>query len=136
MFGGINRFQQLVIPIITNTGRQQHFHQTIKYLMDTAVKVLQKLKTKALDIIDQTTRLLTPPTTSNKLHNTQFISGTIQVSKHPIDHIKEQTLQNDPIIKLKKNILVASQEQLQQVTKQTKQSLQKQIVKKDNKWEL
>lgn len=67
--------------------------------MDTAVKVLQKLKTKALDIIDQTTRLLTPPTTSNKLHNTQFISGTIQVSKHPIDHIKEQTLQNDPIIK-------------------------------------
>lgn len=100
--------------------------------MDTAVKVLQKLKTKALDIIDQTTRLLTPPTTSNKLHNTQ----TIQVSKHPIDHIKEQTLQNDPIIKLKKNILVASQEQLQQVTKQTKQSLQKQIVKKDNKWEL
>ncbi|MEK1382982.1 hypothetical protein HCZ01_08600 [Limosilactobacillus fermentum] len=104
--------------------------------MDTAVKVLQKLKTKALDIIDQTTRLLTPPTTSNKLHNTQFISGTIQVSKHPIDHIKEQTLQNDPIIKLKKNILVASQEQLQQVTKQTKQSLQKQIVKKDNKWEL
>lgn len=70
--------------------------------MDTAVKVLQKLKTKALDIIDQTTRLLTPPTTSNKLHNTQFISGTIQVSKHPIDHIKEQTLQNDPIIKLKK----------------------------------
>lgn len=63
-------FQQLVIPIITNTGRQQHFRQTIKYLMDTAVKVLQKLKTKALDIIDQTTRLLTPPTTSNKLHNT------------------------------------------------------------------
>lgn len=56
-------------------------------------------------------------------------------SKHPIDHIKEQTLQNDPIIKLKKNILVASQEQLQQVTKQTKQSLQKQIFKKDNEWE-
>lgn len=66
---------------------------------------------------------------------TQFIPGTIQASKHPIDHIKEQALQNDPIIKLKKNIPVASQKQLQQVTKQTKQSLQKQIVKKDNEWE-
>ena len=49
--------------IQTDTGRQQHFRQTLKYLMDTATKSLQKIKNKATEFIKQVTKTLTTPST-------------------------------------------------------------------------
>ena len=119
--------------IQTDTGRQQHFRQTLKYLMDTATKSLQKIKNKATEFIKQVTKTLTTPSTKesnqpiSNLHSAQLDTNSIRPSKHPFDHHKERQLENDPIIKLKKAILLANSQQLQQADKQIKNSITKQI---------
>ena len=119
--------------IQTDTGRQQHFRQTLKYLMDTATKSLQKIKNKATEFIKQVTKTLTTPSTKesnqpiSNLHSAQLDTNSIQPSKHPFDYHKERQLENDPIIKLKKAILLANSQQLQKADKQIKNSITKQI---------
>lgn len=119
----------------TDTGRQQHLRQTLKYLTDTVTKVLRRIKIDALSFINQITETLTT-TTDNQppkhLQSAKIDPSTIQASKHPFDYKKELQLENDPIIKLKKAILMANNEQLQKANDQTKQSLNKQA---DNEWE-
>lgn len=121
--------------VATPTGRQQHLRQTLKYLTDTVTKVLHKIKTDALSFINQITKTLTTPTENQppkQLHNHYLVLSSIKASKHPVNHQKERQLQKDPIIKLKRAILMANNEQLQKANKQTKQSLNKQV---DNEWE-
>ncbi|WCL70511.1 hypothetical protein MWLp12_pA0026 (plasmid) [Lactiplantibacillus plantarum] len=110
-------------PANTDTGRQQHLRQTLKYLTDTVTKVLRRIKIDALSFINQ------PP---KHLQSAKIDPSTIQASKHPFDYKKELQLENNPIIKLKKAILMANNEQLQKANDQTKQSLNKQA---DNEWE-
>lgn len=117
----------------TDTGRQQHFRQTLKYLMDTATKSLQKIKNEAIEFIKQVTKTLTTPSakelnqSTSNLHSAKLDTNSIRPSKHPFDYHKEQQLENDPIIKLKKAILLANNQQLQQANKQIKKSTTKQI---------
>lgn len=40
-------------PANTDTGRQQHLRQTLKYLTDTVTKVLRRIKIDALSFINQ-----------------------------------------------------------------------------------
>ena len=118
-------------PVISDTGRQQHLRQTLKYLMDTTTKVLQKIKTEATNFINQITQTLTQPTQNQQSnptsqHSPSLDLSNIKSSDKPFDYRKEQKLMNDPIIKLKKAILFATNDQLQKTSQQTKQSLKKQ----------
>lgn len=118
-------------PVISDTGRQQHLRQTLKYLMDTTTKVLQKIKTEATNFINQITQALTQPTQNQQSnptsqHSPSLDLSNIKSSDKPFDYRKEQKLMNDPIIKLKKAILFATNDQLQKTSQQTKQSLKKQ----------
>src|SRR5699024_11095065 len=103
------------------------------YLMDTATKSLQKIKNKATAFIKQVTKTLTTPSTkesnqpTSNLHSAQLDTNSIQHSKHPFHYHKERQLQNDPIIQLKKAILLANSQQLQKADKQIKNSITKQI---------
>lgn len=122
-------------PIITSIGRQQHLRQSLKYLMDTATKTLQKIKTKALHFINQVTEILTPNTdnlSSRNLQSRTLDPTSIQPSTHPMDHRKEEQLEKDPIVKLKKTILIANKKQLEQVNDQITQSLSKQVEEEDD----
>jgi hypothetical protein len=127
-------------PIITKTGRQQHFRQTLKYLTDEATKALQKVKTTAMNFINKITRTLLTPTspkslTPQHLQSRQLdLSKAVRASNHPMDYKKEKQLANDPIIKLQKAILMANTEQLQKANQQTKKALNKQV-KNENEWE-
>lgn len=126
---------EIAQEIKTNTGRQQHFRQTLKYLMNTATKALQKIKDKATDFINQITQTLTTPTDNQQpkhLESRHLDFSTIRPSKHPFNYKREQQLQNDPIIKLKKAILMTNNEQLQKANQITKQSLNKQVEDTDD----
>ena len=99
--------------------------------MDTTTKVLQKIKTEATNFINQITQTLTQPTQNQQSnptpqYNAHLDTSSIKESDKPFDHRKEQKLMNDPIIKLKKAILFATNDQLQKTSQQTKQSLKKQ----------
>ena len=118
-------------PVITKTGRQQHFRQTLKYLTDEATKALQKVKTTAMSFINKITQtLLTPtkPQEPSNLHESRILdpSKAIRASNRSMDPQREERLANDPIIKLQKAILMANTEQLQKANQQTKESLKKQ----------
>ena len=119
-------------PIISDTGRKQHLRQTLKYLMDTATKVLQKIKTEATNFINHITQTLTQPTQDHQnnptsQHSAYLDPSSIERSDKPFDHRKELKLMNDSAIKLQKAILLATNDQLQRVKQQTKQSLQKNL---------
>lgn len=116
--------------VITNTGRQQHLRQPLKYLMDTVTEVLQKVKTEATKFIDHVVKILIAPNgdqSPKNLQNRELDPSSITASDKPIDHLKEKQLQNDPAVKLKKAILSANSEQLQKVDQQVKQSLKQQV---------
>ena len=116
--------------VITNTGRQQHLRQPLKYLMDTVTEVLQKVKTEATKFIDHVVKILIAPDgnqSPKNLQSRELDPSSITASDKPIDHLKEQQLQNDPAVKLKKAILSANSEQLQKVNQQIKQSLKQQV---------
>lgn len=124
-------------PVSTNAGRQQHLHQTLKYLIDTTTKVLQKVKTEALDFIKQITKTLIQPTKSQEdkpipQHSAGIDPSSIQKSNKPINHRQERKLEQDPIIQLKKALLLANHEQLQKADQQIKQSTSKQV---DDEWQ-
>lgn len=127
-------------PVITKTGRQQHFRQTLKYLTDEATKALQKVKTTTMSFINKITQtLLTPtnPQEPSNLHKSRILdpANAVRASNYPMDSKKEERLANDPIIKLQKAILMAITEQLQKANQQTKKSLNKQV-KNEDEWEL
>lgn len=129
------RPNEVAQEIKTDTGRQQHFRQTLKYLMDTTTKVLRKIKDKATDFINQIAQTLTTPTDNQQpkhLESRYLDISTIRPSKHPFNYKREQQLQNDPIIKLKRAILMANNEQLQKANQITKQSLNKQVKDTDD----
>ncbi|MQB66500.1 replication protein, partial [Lactobacillus reuteri] len=120
-------------PVISDTGRQQHLRQTLKYLMDTTTKVLQKIKTEATNFINQITQTLTQPHQDQQStiiptpqHSPYLDLLNIKSSDKPFNHRTEKKLMNDPGIKLKKAILFATNDQLQKTSQQTKQSLKKQ----------
>lgn len=116
--------------VITNTGRQQHLRQPLKYLMDTVTEVLQKVKTEATKFIDHVVKILIAPNgnqSPKNLQSREIDPSSITASDKPIDHLKEKQLQNDPAVKLKKAILSANSEQLQKVDQQVKQSLKQQV---------
>ncbi|WP_316250194.1 coiled-coil domain-containing protein [Limosilactobacillus reuteri] len=120
-------------PVISDTGRQQHLRQTLKYLMDTTTKVLQKIKTEATNFINQITQTLTQPHQDQQStiiptpqHSPYLDLLNIKSSDKPFNHRTEKKLMNDPGIKLKKAILFATNAQLQKTSQQTKQSLKKQ----------
>lgn len=116
--------------VITNTGRQQHLRQPLKYLMNTATEVLQKVKTEATRFIDHVVKILMTPDTKQSPQNLQsrgIDPSSITASTKPVDHLKEKQLQNDPAVKLKRAILFANDKQLQKVNQQTKQSLKQQV---------
>ena len=116
--------------VITNTGRQQHLRQPLKYLMDTVTEVLQKVKTEATKFIDHVVKILIAPNgnqSPKNLQSRELDPSSITASDKPIDHLKEKQLQNDPAVKLKKAILSANSEQLQKVDQQVKQSLKQQV---------
>ena len=111
--------------VSTDTGRQQHLRQPLKYLMDTVTEVLQKVKIEATKFIDHVVKILMTPNTNQSPQNLQsrvIDPSSITASKIPIDHLKEKQLQNDPAVKLKQAILTANSEQLQKVDQQVKQS--------------
>ena len=116
-------------PVISDIGRKQHLRQTIKYLMDTAIKVLQKIKIEAINLINETTKVLitTPNTKPDHLHSAYIDPNTIQASIHPFSHLKEEQLENNPVLKLKKAILIANTEQLQRTNQQLKNNINKQL---------
>ena len=119
-------------PVISDTGRQQHLRQTLKYLMDTTTKVLQKIKTEATNFINQITQTLTQPTQNQQSnpapqHSAYLDPSSIERSDKPFDHRKELKLMNDPAIKLKKAILLATNEQLQRTNQQLKTNIIKQL---------
>ena len=119
-------------PVISDTGRQQHLRQTLKYLMDTTTKVLQKIKTEATNFINQITQTLTQPTQNQQSnpapqHSAYLDPSSIERSDKPFDHRKELKLMNDPAIKLKKAILLATNEQLQRTNQQLKNNITKQL---------
>ncbi len=116
-------------PVISDIGRKQHLRQTLKYLMDTAIKVLQKIKIEAINLINETTKVLitTPNTKPDHLHSAYIDSNTIQASIHPFSHLKEEQLENNPVLKLKKAILIANTEQLQRTNQQLKNNINKQL---------
>lgn len=123
---------EIAQPVNTDTGRQQHLRQTLKYLMDTTTKVLQKVKTEALDFIKQVTQTLLQPTKSQKdkpipQYSARIDPSSVQKSNKPLDYRKEQQLINDPIIQLKKALLLANNEQLHKTDKQIKQSISKPV---------
>ena len=118
-------------PVITKTGRQQHFRQTLKYLTDEATKALQKVKTTAMNFINKITQtLLTPtnPQEPSNLHESRILDPdkAVRASNRPRDPKKEERLINDPIINLKKAILMANTEQLQTANQHPQESLKKQ----------
>ncbi len=116
--------------VITNTGRQQHLRQPLKYLMDTVTEVLQKVKTEATKFIDHVVKILIASNgnqSPKNLQSRELDPSSITASDKPIDHLKEKQLQNDPAVKLKKAILSANSEQLQKVDQQVKQSLKQQV---------
>src|SRR5699024_8824241 len=97
--------------VITNTGRQQHLRQPLKYLMDTVTEVLQKVKTEATKFIDHVVKILIAPNgdqSPKNLQSRELDPSSITASDKPIDHLKEKQLQNDPAVKLKKAILSAN----------------------------
>ena len=111
--------------VSTDTGRQQHLRQPLKYLMDTVTEVLQKVKIEATKFIDHVVKILMTPNTNQSPQNLQsrvIDPSSITASKIPIDHLKEKQLQHDPAVKLKQAILTANSEQLQKVDQQVKQS--------------
>ena len=116
-------------PVISDIGRKQHLRQTLKYLMDTAIKVLQKIKIEAINLINETTKVLitTPNTKPDHLHSAYIDPNTIQASIHPFSHLKEEQLENNPVLKLKKAILIANTEQLQRTNQQLKNNINQQL---------
>ncbi len=119
-------------PVISDTGRKQHLRQNLKYLMDTATKVLQKIKTEATKFINHITQTLTQPTQNQQSnptsqHSAYLDPSSIERSDKPFDHRKELKLMNDPAIKLKKAILLATNEQLQRTNQQLKNNITKQL---------
>lgn len=116
--------------VSTDTGRQQHLRQPLKYLMDTVTEVLQKVKTEATKFIDHVVKILIAPNGNQSPKNLQSRKldlSSITASDKPIDHLKEKQLQNDPAVKLKRAILFANDKQRQKVDKQVKQSLKQQV---------
>ena len=109
--------------VSTDTGRQQHLRQPLKYLMDTVTEVLQKVKTEATKFIDHVVKILIAPNGNQSPKNLQSRKldlSSITASDKPIDHLKEKQLQNDPAVKLKKAILSANNEKTQKVKQQVK----------------
>lgn len=122
-------------PVISDTGRKQHLRQNLKYLMDTTIKVLQRIKVEATKFIDHVTSILISPNTNRSLANLQsrkLDTLSITASKIPFDHHKKEQLQNDPAINLKKAILFANSKQLQQVNNQIRNSINKQLNQDDD----
>ncbi len=116
--------------VITKTGRQQHLRQSLKYLMNTATEVLQKVKTEATKFIDQVVKILMAPDTNQSPQNLQsrkIDTSSITASTRRVDHIKEKQLQNNPAVKLKQAILSANDEQRRKIDQQVKQSLKQQV---------
>src|SRR5699024_5136590 len=99
--------------VINKTGRQQHLRQSLKYLMNTATEVLQKVKTEATKFIDHVVKILMAPDTNQSPQNLQsrkIDTSSITASTRKVDHIKEKQLQNNPAVKLKQAILSANDE--------------------------
>ena len=61
------------------------------------------------------------------MHSAYIDSNTIQASIHPFSHLKEEQLENNPVLKLKKAILIANTEQLQRTNQQLKNNINKQL---------
>ena len=97
--------------------------------MDTAIRVLQKIKIEAINLINETTKVLItkPNTKPDHLHSAYIDPNTIQASIHPFSHLKEEQLENNPVLKLKKAILIANTEQLQRTNQQLKNNINKQL---------
>lgn len=116
--------------VINKTGRQQHLRQSLKYLMNTATEVLQKVKTEATKFIDHVVKILMAPDTNQSPQNLQsrkIDTSSITASTRKVDHIKEKQLQNNPAVKLKQAILSANDEQRRKIDQQVKQSLKQQV---------
>ena len=116
--------------VINKTGRQQHLRQSLKYLMNTATEVLQKVKTEATKFIDHVVKILMAPDTNQSPQNLQsrkIDTSSITASTRRVDHIKEKQLQNNPAVKLKQAILSANDEQRRKIDQQVKQSLKQQV---------
>lgn len=112
----------------TYTGRQQHQRQPLKYLINTVKKILQHLKQDTETFINDATRILQPqkPITANtKLESHYLDPDSIRPTKHPFNAQEEKRLMNNPAMKLKKAILQATQEQLQQAQQHIGHSIQK-----------
>lgn len=66
-------------------------------------------------------------TKPDHLHSAYIDPNTIQASIHPFSHLKEEQLENNPVLKLKKAILIANTEQLQRTNQQLKNNINKQL---------
>lgn len=104
----------------TEVGRQQHKRQTVKYLFDIAKESLQKVKQRALAVVDNFVNDLSSSELekANQLGNHMLI-GSISRSEHPTSAKRERELMNDPTLKVRKALAMASNEQI----KQTKQKM-------------
>ena len=123
-----------ILVIIALPNILKMFNNAKKDIFLTEAKNIYKEVTKKY--INETMRgnkISTTPSTKesnqpiSNLHSAQLDTNSIRPSKHPFDHHKERQLENDPIIKLKKAILLANSQQLQQADKQIKNSITKQI---------
>lgn len=121
----------------TDVGRQQHRRQSIKYLFDTAKQAVEKsftnAKDRAMAVVDKFVKDLIPETESQKANRlgSHILMGTISRSNNRIDANdakREIKLMNDPAIRVKKALAMASSEQINNV----KQKLFKKSKSKDS----
>lgn len=121
----------------TDVGRQQHRRQNIKYLFDTAKQAVEKsftnAKDRAMAVVDKFVKDLIPETESQKANRlgSHILVGTISRSNNRIDANdakREIKLMNDPAIRVKKALAMASSEQINNA----KQKLFKKSKSKDS----
>lgn len=105
----------------TDVGRQQHRRQNIKYLFDTAKQVVEKsftdAKDRAMAVVDKFVKDLIPETESQKANRlgSHILMGTISRSNNRIDANdakREIQLMNDPAVRVKKALAMASNDQI------------------------
>lgn len=99
----------------TDIGRQQHRRQNLKYLFDTAKKSMEKVKNKAMEVVDKFVKDLLPPETEVQKANrlgSYILVGTISRSNYQFDAKREIQLMNDPAVRVKKALAMASNDQI------------------------
>lgn len=115
---------ELPQQVKTTIGRQQHKRQTIKYLADSVKKSLDKVAKQLLDkVVNPFVNDLMGLSGNHnqdeiakaqRLGSCELVINSIKPTKHPTSAKYEKELMNDPVMKVRKALVMASDNQIKQ----------------------